>query len=174
MKLKTKIVTALVALTLLTATGCAALKQWWTNFTQNPIAQIQAFEADVQTFLNILASAWNFIQPFIPAAQLQVATQQYNNAVLDVNNAMGVLQDGVTTAVDAQQTPMPNFDGMVAAVSDAIQKVIGVIDAYKGNAPVVLPEAGVLGAAAPQHYVPGLEEVRARNTKLRNTHIGVR
>jgi hypothetical protein len=170
--MKTKIVALTLSLTLLVSAGCASVSQWWQNFTKNPIAQIQSFEQEVATILTILNTAWQFIQPFIPAAVLPFAQTQYTNAVAAVGHAEAALQDGVTAAVDATQSPMPDFSGLVTAVTAAVNQVIAIVDQYKGTAPVAVPDAGptIVAATSPV----GLEEARARNAKLKTFKIQVK
>jgi hypothetical protein len=163
-----KLALALMLTTAITVSGCAAVSQWWQNFKNNPIAQIQTFEQGVQTVLTLLEGAWNFIQPFIPASALPVAQQQYANAVSSVGHAESVLEDAVNGAVAAQQSPMPDFTTLMAAISDAVSQVVAIIDTYKGAAPVNLGDAGVTASrVAP----PGLEEARARNLQLRSFRV---
>lgn len=158
-------------------TGCAAVSQWWQNFTKNPIAQIQTFIQEVQTVLTILEGVWNFILPFIPASALPAAQQQYANAVAAVGDAEGALQDSVTAAVAATQSPMPDLTTLMTAVTGDIDNVIAIIDLYKGNAQVTVPDAGPIptaasraGSSAAMSY---LDDARARNIKLKNFKIQV-
>jgi hypothetical protein len=162
MKIKTKLLALMLSLSLATG-GCAALKSWFDNFVKDPIAQIQAFEQEVQTILTTLEAAWQFILPLIPASAQPAAQQQYANAVASVGHAEAVLQDAVKGAVAAKQEPMPDFAGLTQAITDAVSQVIAVIDTYGGNIPMTLIDGGV-GGARPRP--PGLDEARARNARL--------
>jgi len=171
--LRNVFISAMLSLALL-STECAAVSQWWQNFQKNPVAQVQAFLSEVQTVLNILEGAWNFISPLLPASILPAAQQQYSNAVTSVGHAEAVLQDAVTADIAAQQSS-PDLTAFVAAVSDALNQVIAIIDTYKGNANVSVPDAGPTGIRViATIQPPGLEEARTRTAHLRTYQIGVR
>ncbi len=148
--------------------GVACGSAWWTNFTQNPVAQVQQFEQGVQVALNDAQIAWVFVQPFIPANALPTVTQQYNNAVFAVNHALQVLNDAVNTAVNLQQSN-PDFTALMTAVTDAVTSVLAIIQQYIHPAPAADAAAAPAGgAAAPLH--PAITEATGIVANLVKTY----
>ena len=149
------------------AIGCSS--SWWQNFISDPAAQVQTFEAGVQVVLSQAQVAWTIVQPFLPAASAATITQQYENAVYAVNGALQVLNDAVTAAIAAQQ-PTPDFSGLMTAVTNAITTVIGIVQQYVGNAPVVV-DGGAAAPAAPAKVptaVPALTAAQAGLASLQH------
>lgn len=135
----------------------------WTN----PVAQIQAFEDGAIILLNTAQAAWVGIQPLLPAASAAAITQQYENAVVAVNDAINILNDAVTAAMAAQQTN-PNFAVMMSAVTDAIQQVLAIIDQYQtnGDAGAIVSADG--GTAAP---TTAIAKAHVQLTKLKQMTV---
>ena len=113
--------------------GCSST--WWQNFQQNPVEQVQTFEAAVEVGLNAAELAWPAILPALPASSQAQAQLQFTNAVSAVNHALQALNDGVNAAVAAQQAN-PNFTALMQAVSDAVAQVVAIVDLYTQSAPV--------------------------------------
>ena len=141
-----KTLVALTVSTILgTGPGCAAFTSWWQTFENDPVAQVQTFEATIQVALNAAELAWPAILPVIPAASQAQAQLQFTNAVSAVNHAEQVLNDGVNAAVAAKQSN-PNFTALMQAVSDAVSQVVAIVDLYNGTAGVV-GDAGLAAVA---------------------------
>ncbi len=147
---KSIIVAALVAAVPVmgvTVAGCNSA--WWQNFQNDPVQQVQTFEAGVQVVLNDAQIAWTIVQPLLPPAQSAQITQQYENAVFAVNHALQVLNDAVSAAIAAQQ-PNPDFSALMTAVTDAVGQVLAIIHQYmQPAADAGAPPAPVADAGAP-------------------------
>jgi hypothetical protein len=129
-----KSLVVLVALSTLSFAGatvsCSAA--WWSEFSSNPVEQIQTFEQGTIIVLNTAQAAWSVIQPLLPSSAVVAVTQQYENAVVAVNHAIQILNDAVTAAL-AAETPNPSFAVLMSAVTDAISQVLAIIDQYVTN-----------------------------------------
>lgn len=125
--------------------GCNSA--WWQNFQNDPVAQVQTFEATVQIAINAAELAWPAILPAIPADKQAAVNQQFMNAVAAVNHAEQALNDAVNAAVAAKQAN-PNFAVLMQAVSDAISQVIAIVDLYMQPTPPAPPsDAGAPAVA---------------------------
>jgi hypothetical protein len=143
---KTLVALSVATLAATTLPGCAAVTQWWQSFENDPVAQVQTFEAATQVAINAAELAWPAILPTIPAANQAQAVLQFNNAVTAIDDAEQALNDGVNVAVIAK-TSNPNFTALMQAVSDAVSQVTAIVDLYSGTTvPVVA--AGDAGTAA--------------------------
>lgn len=128
--------------------GCAAFNTWWQSFENDPVAQVQTFEAATQVAINAAELAWPAILPTIPQANQAQAQLQFNNAVTAIDDAEQALNDGVNVAVIAK-TSNPNFTALMQAVTDAVSQVTAIVDLYSGTTiPVAVADAGTAGAAA--------------------------
>jgi hypothetical protein len=136
----------LVALSLLVTTVCvtpACGAAWWQNFKNNPVAQVQTFEEGARITLGIADVAWNSLKVYLPAAELVTAQADYNKAVLAVNTALGALDDGVQAALEAQ-TPNPDFSKLIGDVTDAVTKVVAIVNDLKTK----VPASATVGSAS--------------------------
>jgi hypothetical protein len=125
-------------------TGCNSA--WWQNFKNDPVQQVQTFEAAISVATNAAQLAWPAILQAISAASQAQAQQQFTNALAAVNHAEQVLNDAVNAAVAAQQ-PNPDFTALMQAVSDAVAQVVAIVDLYSGQAPSPAPDGGAPAAA---------------------------
>jgi len=146
--------------------GCAQFSQWWQNFSQDPVAQVQTFEQSTQIVLSDLAVAWETIKIFLPPAVLVQAQQQYDKAVAAVNHALAALQDAVQAAVDAKNNA-PDFSKAILDVNNAIQEIIAIVNTYTSQQ---VQPAGAPKLDAP----PGLVDATARAAKLQHFVVTVR
>ena len=156
--------------------SCASASAWWQNFLKDPVAQIQVFEQDVNTILTDVQAAWVLVSPLL-GGQQAAATDAYNKAVSDVGHTMGILSDAVQAAVDAKTTPAPDFTAMTAAVTDALQQLVSIVDSFQPPASVVLARM----AGAPPHMGaglnpllpnPALDEAKVRLAALKSRPLG--
>ncbi len=125
------IVVGALVTTLVGTAGCATLEAWWQNFENNPAEQAQTIAQTAQVALNGAQAAWNTILPLIPQAAQAQANALFINAVATANHAITGLLDALTAAADAKQSN-PNFAGAIAAVSDAVDQVLAIINQYTG------------------------------------------
>jgi hypothetical protein len=127
--------------------GCA----WWQNFKTDPVVQVQSFESSVQTALDVAGIVWLEVRATVPAASLAKAEALYDAAALAVHNAVGLLGDAVQAAVVAQSAN-PDFSAAIQAVSDAVSRVLAVIDQFKAAAAVTTAPGVTMMAPEPQGY----------------------
>ncbi len=146
-------------------TGCATLANWYDEFKANPAQTVQLFESTANTILSDLGIAWNFIQALIPAADLPIVTQNYQNGVVAVNHAETALNAGVTAAAIAQQSK-PNLTDLQNDVVTAINNLIAIINQYGGNVQS-LPDGGILNLTVAKP-VPGLADALLGLQTLKN------
>lgn len=124
-----------------TITGCATTAAWWAEIEANPASAISQFVSYVSTFISTAQAVWTVVGPLL-GSQAPAANSQFGKAVVDVQNSLAVLQDGVKAAEAAQQAK-PDFTTAIAAVQDAVSKVYAVIQQYSGgDAGVVLAASG--------------------------------
>ncbi len=143
---KTLVAFTVVALAA-TVPGCAAFTSWWQTFENDPVAQVQTFEAATQVAINAAELAWPAILPTIPAANQAQAVLQFNNAITAIDDAEQALNDGVNVAVIAKSSS-PNFTTLMQAVTDAVSQVTAIVDLYSGTTiPVASADAGAAAAA---------------------------
>lgn len=118
-------------------TGCNSA--WWQNFKNDPVEQVQTFEATIQVAVSAAELAWPAIVQAIPPASQAQANLQFQNAVTAVNHGLQALNDAVNAAVAAQQ-PNPDFSALMQAISDAVNQVIAIVDLYSQQP--AAPDAG--------------------------------
>lgn len=124
-----------------TITGCATTAAWWAEIEANPASAISQFVSYVSTFISTAQAVWTVVGPLL-GSQAPAANSQFGKAVVDVQNSLAVLQDGVKAAEAAQQAK-PDFTTAIAAVQDAVSKVYAIIQQYSGgDAGVVLAASG--------------------------------
>jgi len=128
--------------------GCAEVSTWWQNFQSNPVAQVTTFEQGAQVALSGAQVAFNLLLPRLAPADQAQAMTDFNNALATVNHALVALNDAVTAAADAKQAN-PDFSGAMAAVTDAVNQVIAIVDQYTAKATI------------PASSLPGLEDAKA-------------
>ena len=149
----------LIVSMLMAALGLQACNSaWWQNFTNNPVAEVQAFEQSVQVVLNIAEASWATIEPFLPANVQAQAQAAYSAAVVVVNKAIVALNDAVQAAI-AAQGPAPDFTAVMQAVSDAIAQVVAIINQFKTQVPPTGPA-----------HVAGIDDLNNAITSMH--HIG--
>ena len=120
--------------------GCATVSAWWQNFQSDPVARVQAFEQSVQVVMSIVNAAWTTLGAILPANVLAQATPKYTAAVVIVNDALVALNDAVAAAV-AAGTDNPDFTVIMQSISDAIARVVAIVQQFQSLVPVT-PDAG--------------------------------
>lgn len=146
--------------------GCAQFQQWWQNFQQDPVAQVQTFETDAQLVVSSLEVAWETIKIFLPPAIIPQAQQQFDNAIASFNHALAALQDAVQAAVDAKNNA-PDFSKAIADINSAVQEIVAIVNTYKTQQ---VQPAGAAKLADP----PGLADAIARANQLKHFTVSVR
>ena len=116
--------------------GCAA----WQKFVDNPVDTAQSLAGYVQTFLQVAGTVFNMILPLLGSAAPQ-AQADFNTASLGLQTAVGEMIDAAQL-VAVGKASQPDLDKATAAVQDAVQRVIILIDALKKQPGV----SGKLGA----------------------------
>lgn len=93
------LLSGLLLATVLTSTsvGCAG---WWTDFKNNPAAQVASVVDTIHTIINIADVLFGQIKPNLPTALQADAQAAFDTAVMAVNHSIGILQAAVQTAVD--------------------------------------------------------------------------
>jgi hypothetical protein len=128
-------------------TACTAAQ--WQSF-QTAAA---SFIAYVQTFVQAAETVWAMIAPLL-GDKATVANAAFNDAVLALTNALGVLQDAVQAA-NATQQPL-DLAALMKPVQDAVARVMAVVAQWQ---PV--PSMGV--------HAP-LDSLQARATTIARWH----
>jgi hypothetical protein len=153
-KLRAIVFASVVGVSTLAAGGgvVACGGSWWSNFTNDPVQNVQVFEQGVQIAVSDAQIAWTLVQPFLPPAQLTQINQQFENAIAAINHGLRVLNDAVTAAV-AAHTPNPDFTALMAAVTDAVQQVLAIIAEYTVTPPAdagapVVADGGAAASAS--------------------------
>jgi hypothetical protein len=98
------------------------------------IQEAQLFETGVQVALETAEALWPGIVTLLPVAQQTVANAAYQDAVVTANGTLATLNDAITVAEDSGN-PIANIAALTAAVSDALDQVLTVINQFKGNNP---------------------------------------
>ena len=113
-------------------TGCTAAQ--WASFK----SAATQFIDYVQTFLQTASIAWALIQPLLGAAA-PAANAAYQAALLGCTTALGVMQDALKTGDALSQQPT-NLAALIAPVQDACQKLVALINQYRGSTGAQLGE----------------------------------
>jgi hypothetical protein len=146
--MKTRLAVLLLAVA--TALGIAGCK---TPAVPTAITTVQLFETGVQAALSTAEVVWVGIAPLLPSTTVAQAQPLFDAAVVVVNDALGALNDAITVA-EQTQNPSPDFSALSTAVTDALQKVLAIIDQFRGS---VIP--------------PGYDSFKARVASLQVSAI---
>lgn len=150
--------------------GCATLQNWWDQFKSNPVEYVQSFEQGVQVAVSDATIAFQIVVQYLPASTAVQAQADFNKAVISVNHALSALSDAVQAAMEAQQ-PNPDFTALIAAVTDAVQQVIAIVNQYSSS-PSAPPSAIAAFPARPA-IPPGLADAQAVLASLQ-AHYGAK
>jgi hypothetical protein len=146
--MKTRI--AIVLLAAAAALGVAGCK---TPAVPQAITAVQLFETGVQVALSTAQVVWAGVMPLLPPAAAAQDQQLFDAAVVVVNDSLSTLNDAITVAQQTQN-PNPDFSALSAAVTDALQKVLAIVDQFRGTA-----------------VPPGYDSFKARVTALKLTPV---
>ncbi len=97
------------------------------------ITEVQLFETGVQVALSTAEVVWAGVMPLLPPAAAAQDQQLFNDAVVVVNDTLGALNDAITVAQQTQN-PNPDFSALSTAVTDALKKVLAIVDQFRGTA----------------------------------------
>lgn len=114
-----------IGVTAVTSTsGCA-------SFLNNPVYVAQQLAQYVTLFVQTAQTVWATIAPLLGANQA-ADTVAFNDAVVALENANGVMID-VAQAIAAGKTG--NLQQAIAAVQDAVSRVMAVITQFQSGSP---------------------------------------
>lgn len=99
----------LIAVMLIMTPGCGA---WWSNFKNDPIAQVQSIISTLETVVTIATVIFGEVKPLLPEAKREEVQARFTRAVLAVEAAKRALRDGLSAAEAAHEDP-PNISGAV-------------------------------------------------------------
>lgn len=144
--------------------GCATLTTWWDNFKSNPIEQVQTFEAGVAIAVSDATVAFQVVKNYLPANVQVQAQNDFNSALVTINNAESALNNVVQAAVDAGQTNV-NFTALITAVNNAIQAIVAIVNQYTTAPPAPASATAAFGTRPTDP--PGLAQATAVLASLR-------
>jgi hypothetical protein len=145
---------------LIAVTGVCVVAGLSTGCTSSMTPAQVAQEVLVVTGITvqIAQSVWVDVYPLIPAAQQAQAQRDFSLAILSVQTAEATLQDAVTIGSTT------NYATQIAALEDAISKLIALVDAF--NTPAVQAANTSLTAHVQLlHKVAGQEVAAAKTLK---------
>jgi hypothetical protein len=124
--------------------GCASLESWWASFEANPLEQVQTFEAGVGIAVSDATVAFQVVKNYLSASDQVQAQNDFNTALVTIDNAESALNAAVQAAVDAQQTNV-NFTALITAVNDAVQAIVAIVNQYSSAPPAPASATAAFG-----------------------------